>query len=66
MRRGASDSHAMPVPTSAWRRDAANQADSTRQGVSPKGDGTVLKLLDEAPNSILTRIRETFALKTWL
>ena len=33
--------------------------------ITKQGDGTVRKLLYEAANSILTRSRETFALKTW-
>ena len=33
--------------------------------ITKQGDGTVRKLLYEAANSILTRTRQTFALKTW-
>ena len=33
--------------------------------ITKQGDGAVRKLLYEAANSILTRSRETFALKTW-
>ncbi len=36
-----------------------------RGRITKQGDSTVRKLLYEAANSILTRSRETFALKTW-
>lgn len=33
--------------------------------INKQGDGTIRKLLYEAANSILTRTRQTFALKSW-
>jgi len=47
------------------RRHQSGEIDWTGR-ITKQGDGTVRKLLYEAANSILTRSRETFALKTWL
>lgn len=46
------------------RRHQSGEIDWTGR-TTKQGDGTVRKLLYEAANSILTRSRETFALKTW-
>jgi transposase len=46
------------------RRHQSGELDWTGR-ITKQGDGTVRKLLYEAANSILTRSRETFALKTW-
>jgi len=46
------------------RRHQSSELDWTGR-ITKQGDGTVRKLLYEAANSILTRSRETFALKTW-
>ncbi|KPF57012.1 transposase [Novosphingobium sp. AAP1] len=46
------------------RRHQSGELDWTGR-ITKQGDGTVRKLLYEATNSILTRSRETFALKTW-
>lgn len=46
------------------RRHQSGGLDRTGR-ITKQGDGTVRKLLHEAANSILTRSRETFALKTW-
>jgi len=46
------------------RRHQSGELDWTGS-ITKQGDGTVRKLLYEAANSILTRSRETFALKTW-
>jgi len=46
------------------RRHQSGEIDWTGR-ITKQGDGTVRKLLYEAANSILTRSRETFALKTW-
>ncbi|MBZ9649860.1 IS110 family transposase [Sphingobium sp. 3R8] len=46
------------------RRHQSGELDCTGR-IAKQGDGTVRKLLYEAANSILTRSRETFALKTW-
>lgn len=45
------------------RRHQSSELDCTGR-ITKQGDGTVRKLL-EAANSILTRSRETFVLKTW-
>src|SRR3546814_19503190 len=45
------------------RRHQSGELDWTGR-ITKQGDGTVRKLLYEAANSILTRSRETFALKT--
>ena len=65
MRQAASDNRAMPAPTSAWsRRHQSGELDWTGR-ITKQGDGTVRNLLYKAANSILTRSRKTFALKTW-
>ncbi|GGZ18084.1 IS110 family transposase [Novosphingobium colocasiae] len=46
------------------RRHQSGALDWTGR-ITKQGDSTVRKLLYEAVNSILTRSRETFALKTW-
>lgn len=46
------------------RRHQSGEIDWTGR-ITKQGDGMVRKLLYEAANSILTRSRETFALKTW-
>lgn len=46
------------------RRHQSGELDWTGR-ITKQGDGTVRKLLYEAANSILTRSRGTFALKTW-
>jgi transposase len=46
------------------RRHQSGELDWTGR-ITKQGDSTVRKLLYEAANSILTRSRETFALKTW-
>src|SRR6185369_14128417 len=46
------------------RRHQSGEIDWTGR-ITKQGDGTVRKLLYEAANSILTRSRESFALKTW-
>ena len=46
------------------RRHQSGELDWTGR-ITKQGDGTVRKLLYEAANSILTRTRQTFALKTW-
>lgn len=46
------------------RRHQSGELDLTGR-ITKQGDGNVRKLLYEAANSILTRSRETFALKTW-
>jgi len=46
------------------RRHQSGELDWTGR-ITKQGDGTVRKLLYEAANSILTRSKETFALKTW-
>ncbi|AXU20251.1 IS110 family transposase [Novosphingobium sp. ERN07] len=46
------------------RRHQSGELDRTGR-ITKQGDGTVRKLLYEAANSILTRSRETFALKSW-
>mgnify|MGYP002757986582 FL=1 len=46
------------------RRHQSGELDWTGR-ITKQGDGAVRKLLYEAANSILTRSRETFALKTW-
>ena len=46
------------------RRHQSGELDWTGR-ITKQGDGTVRKLLYKAANSILTRSRETFALKTW-
>ncbi|PZQ94168.1 MAG: IS110 family transposase [Cereibacter sphaeroides] len=46
------------------RRHQSGELDWTGR-ITKQGDGTVRKLLYEAANSILTRSRETFALKAW-
>lgn len=46
------------------RRHQSGEFDWTGR-ITKQGDGTVRKLLYKAANSILTRSRETFALKTW-
>jgi len=46
------------------RRHQSGELDWTGR-ITKLGDSTVRKLLYEAANSILTRSRETFALKTW-
>lgn len=46
------------------RRHQLGELDCTGR-ITKQGDGAVRKLLYEAANSILTRSRETFALKTW-
>ena len=46
------------------RRHQSGELDWTGR-ITEQGDGTVRKLLYEAANSILTRTRQTFALKTW-
>ena len=66
MKQDASDNYAMPAHILVSYPDAINRVNSTGQAGSPsRGNGTVRKLLYEAANSILTRNRETFALKTW-
>lgn len=65
MKQDAFDNRAMPAPTSAWYTDVISLANSTGPEGSPNNDSTVRKLLYEAANSILTRSRETIALKTW-
>src|SRR6185369_5810820 len=51
------------APTSASSRAGTSRANSGR--ITKQGDGTVRKLLYEAANSILTRTRQSFALKSW-
>lgn len=46
------------------RRHQSGELDWTGR-ITKQGDGMVRKLLYEAANSILTRSRKTFALKTW-
>jgi transposase len=46
------------------RRHQSGELDWTGR-ITKQGDGMVRKLLYEAANSILTRTRQTFALKTW-
>jgi transposase len=46
------------------RRHQSGELDWTGR-ITKQGDGTVRKLLYEAANSILTRTRQTFALKSW-
>ena len=46
------------------RRHQSGELDWTGR-ITKQGDGTVRKLLYEAANSILTRTRQSFALKTW-
>jgi len=46
------------------RRHQSGELDWTGR-ITKQGDGTVRKLLYEAANSILTRSKEIFALKTW-
>ncbi|MDP0930362.1 transposase, partial [Paracoccus onubensis] len=46
------------------RRHQSGEVDWTG-GITKQGDSTVRKLLYEAANSILTRSRGTFTLKTW-
>lgn len=46
------------------RRHQSGEIDWTGR-ITKQGDGMVRKLLYEAANSILTRSRETFALKSW-
>jgi transposase len=46
------------------RRHESGEIDWTGR-ITKKGDGTLRKLLYEAANSILSRCRQTFALKTW-
>jgi transposase len=46
------------------RRHQSGELDWTGR-ITKQGDSTVRKLLYEAANSILTRTRQTFALKTW-
>jgi transposase len=46
------------------RRHQSGELDWTGR-ITKQGDGTVRELLYEAANSILTRTRQTFALKTW-
>lgn len=46
------------------RRHQSGELDWTGR-ITKQGDGTVHKLLYEAANSILTRSRDTFVLKTW-
>ncbi|MDQ1228669.1 transposase [Sphingomonas sp. SORGH_AS_0879] len=46
------------------RRHQSGELDWTGR-ITKQGDGTVRKLLHEAANSILTRTRQTFALKPW-
>lgn len=54
-----------PSRASALCPDAINGEIDWTGRITKQGDGTVRKLLYEAANSILTRSRETFALKTW-
>jgi transposase len=66
MTRGGSNDHEQREPTSASCRADISQASWTGQVASPsRGDSTVRKLLYEAANSILTRARQSFALKSW-
>lgn len=46
------------------RRHQSGELDWTGR-ITKQGDGTVRKLLYEAANSILTRTRQSFALKSW-
>ena len=46
------------------RRHQSGELDWTGR-ITKQGDGTVRKLLYEAANSILTRTKQPFALKTW-
>ena len=46
------------------RRHQSGELDWTGR-ITKQGDGTVRKLLYEAANSIQTRTRQTFALKSW-
>ncbi|MER8383761.1 transposase [Mesorhizobium sp. M1399] len=46
------------------RRHQSGELDWTGR-ITKQGDSMVRKLLYEAANSILTRSRESFALKTW-
>ncbi|MGE4307102.1 MAG: IS110 family transposase [Novosphingobium sp.] len=46
------------------RRHQSGELDWTGR-ITKQGDGSIRKLLYEAANSILTRCRENFALKTW-
>ena len=46
------------------RRHQSGELDWTGR-ITKQGDGMVRKLLYEAANSILTRSRESFALKSW-
>lgn len=46
------------------RRHQSGELDWTGR-ITKQGDSTVRKLLYEAANSILTRTRQTFALKSW-
>lgn len=65
MTRAGSSDHERRAPTSAsFRPVQSGELDWTGR-ITKQGDSTVRKLLYEAANSILTRTRQTFALKSW-
>ena len=63
-RRGSNDHERSELTSGLYRADTS-QANSTGRRITKQGDGTVRKLLYEAANSILTRTKQPFALKTW-